>query len=703
MANGKPTIFVDGKPMNPMIYSITDAPGGRWTWEEFPRWNIRNFGKAGYKIIQFSIWLEDIWTADGKLDMELVRHQFAAILEEIPDAVLLMRLHINAPDWWDLANPDETVRYADTEGTPHKLHWGIERNTAGDDLDGGQLHSLASMKWRSETTAILERFFRELAAMPEGNRLGFVNVCDGVSHEWHNWGFLAHEPDTSKPMTAYFRQWLTKKYGTDAALRAAWNEPSASLGTAQVPGMGPRQQKSDGVFRDPVRERYVIDYYEAQQDIVADDILHFNGLIKRLWPRPLLLGNFYGYYFMTFSRQTSGGHLAVDRILQSSDVDFLAAPQSYAKVAHDVGGTGQSRALVESALLYGKLVLDEMDTFTATAHPFAEPKPEKLSEDISRIRRNTAHPLSRGAGMWYFDFGPRWQTGWWSHPIFTAEVKRLRELFEARLNQPLAPQSDVLVVWDTKSYYASVAGWTPISDTSTDVFSAAIGRSGVASDNILLDDLGKVELSRYRVVVFANNWMMNQKTRELVTQKVMRDGRHVLFIYMNGYSDGSRTDLAAVQKVTGINVVKTTPFGHAEIEVGEPGAAAQSYGISQFKTPLEPMPAVQDPEAELLGRYKGTSTYAYARKKRADGGTTWYSGLPITNSSVLRDIFKTAGAHVYNNANDALHSGNGILWIHTKDGGPRSIVLRNGKTLELTLAPESTVLIDSSSGELLMH
>jgi hypothetical protein len=92
MANGKPTIFVDGKPMNPMIYSITDAPGGRWSWEEFPRWNIRNFGKSGFKIIQFSIWLEDIWTADGKLDMALVRRQFAAILEEIPDAGTRQRL-----------------------------------------------------------------------------------------------------------------------------------------------------------------------------------------------------------------------------------------------------------------------------------------------------------------------------------------------------------------------------------------------------------------------------------------------------------------------------------------------------------------------------------------------------------------------------------------------------------------------------------
>jgi hypothetical protein len=504
-------------------------------------------------------------------------------------------------------------------------------------------------------------------------------------------------------MTTYFRQWLAKKYGTDAALRAAWNDPTANLANAQVPGMGPRQQKSDGVFRDPIRERYVIDYYEAQQDVVADDIIHFDGLIKKLWPRPLLLGNFYGYYFRTFSRQTSGGHLAVDRVLHSPVVDFIAAPQSYADEAHEVGGTGQSRALVESALLSGKLVLDEMDTFTATSHPFAEPKPEKLSEDISRIRRNTAHPLSRGAGMWYFDFGPHFQTGWWSHPIFTAEITKLKQIFDARLNQPLDPQSDVLVVWDTKSYYASVAGWTPISDTSTDLFSAAIGRSGVASDNILLGDLNKVDLARYRAVIFANSWMMDQKTRDIVTQKVMQDGRHVLFIYMSGYSDGQRTDFEATAKLVGIHLVKATPVSRAEIEVGTQTAVTDRYGISQFKTPLDPLPAVQDSTADVLGHYKDSTIGAFARRKRSDGGTTWFSGLPITNSDVLRGIFKTAGAHIWSNANDALHAGNGIVWIHTQEGGSRTIVLRNGKKLNLTLAPISTVLIDSKSGEILLH
>src|SRR5215475_8434739 len=72
---GRATLFIDDQPVYPMLYALTDTPGGRWTWEEICRENLENFRDAGVKLIQVDIWMEYIWSADGRLDIDLVRRQ----------------------------------------------------------------------------------------------------------------------------------------------------------------------------------------------------------------------------------------------------------------------------------------------------------------------------------------------------------------------------------------------------------------------------------------------------------------------------------------------------------------------------------------------------------------------------------------------------------------------------------------------------
>jgi hypothetical protein len=701
---GRPTLFLNGKPETPIIYSITDSPGGRWTHEEVPQWNIRAFANRGVKMFQFSIWLQDIWTRDERgrdhLDMESVRRQFRGVLEAVPGAAIFMRLHINAPIWWDRAHPEETVAYSDVEAFYQEPAHGLRRNTTMADLNGQKVHSLASVRWREETSAILRRFYSELAALPEGNALFAVNLCDGVSHEWHYWGFLDHDPDTGPAMTAYFRAFLAKRYRTDAALATAWGEPSVTLATAAVPGSDLRNRTSDGVFRDANAERRVIDYFEAQQQVVTDDVLHFAKLTRQSWPRPLLVGAFYGYYFMTFSRQTTGGHLGVDQVLRSPDVDFIAAPQSYFAAAHNMGGSGHSRAVIESALVHGKLVLDEMDQSTSLRHPFDEPPAEKIADDLAIVRRNTAHPLTRGAGMWFYDFGPNNQTGWWSHRRILEDVGALRAIFERRLHEEMAPASDVLVVWDVESYYHVAAKWTPISETTLDFTLAEIQRSGVASDSVLVTDLGKVDLSRYRVVVVANAWRMNAATRAFIRDRIATGGRHVVFMYMPGYIDETGRGLDKVAGVTGIEVRRGAAGARPEVAVTD-GTYRGTFGL-EYDTLVSPFPVISDARAEVLGVLAGGQDVVFARK-RTDRATIWYSSLPIRGPSLWRHIFRTGGAHVYVDADDALHADGGVLWIHSAEGGKRRVNLRSGKGLDLELAPRSTVLLDARTGEMLLR
>ena len=96
-----------------------------------------------------------------------------------------------------------------------------------------------------------------------------MHISGGIYGEWHYWGFVDHDPDTGKAMTAYFRNWLRNKYGTDKKLQQAWNSAQWTLETATVPGVEERTKTQFGQFKDPKAERRVIDYIAAQKNTEA--------------------------------------------------------------------------------------------------------------------------------------------------------------------------------------------------------------------------------------------------------------------------------------------------------------------------------------------------------------------------------------------------------------------------------------------------
>ena len=388
---GRPTIFINDKPTYPMIYAITE--GGRSTWEETPSRNLHNFGEIGFTLFQIDTWFRDIWREDGSLDMDFVKKQIQGVRAVCPSAAIFIRLHIDAPGWWCQKNPDEIVGYA--EGPVND----------GGDMDLGRRSSFASNKWRSDATDKLREFCNILSSSPEGDCVVGIHLAGGVYAEWHYWGFF-HEPDTGVAMTKFYRQWLREKYNNNEAIRAAWNDPKADLETATVPDMQERLHTSDGIFRDPEKERRVIDYYQCHQQTVADNVIHFCKSAKEFWPRPLITGVFYGYFFYMY-QMTTGGHLEIDRVLDSPYVDYLSAPFAYEGYQRVLGGSGQFRHVVESIKMHGKLCIDEQDHPTHLGDVFGRMppfSPKDVPDSIAVFRRSVGQALARGVGMWWYDF-----------------------------------------------------------------------------------------------------------------------------------------------------------------------------------------------------------------------------------------------------------------------------------------------------------
>lgn len=700
---GRPTLFLDGRPALPVIYALGHCPGFRFAWEERSQYSLAEFASAGVRLFQAEVWMEQLWTSEREFSIEPARKQIRGILDACPDAAVMLRLQVNSPPWWNQAHPEECVEWANGP-LEHPQGWGIPSWVPMEfDLQRVPRHSLASRRWLDECGAKTREFCRALAATPEGEALFCVQAAAGVYGEWHYYGFIDNEPDTGPAMTSHFREWLRAKYLTDQALETAWNDPGASLARATVPGVEERM-RSDGYLRNPRRDRKVIDYLHCQHQAVTDAFIHFCRTVKEGWPRPIVTGGFHGYWFTMFGRMGMGGHLEIRRALESPYVDVLCAPQSYHHL--ELGMPGMSRGVTDSGRLHGKLWLDEMDTLPDVWDVRIADRQQARARSVAILRRNVLGPFSRGMGLWYYDLvcehevQPTWgAAGGWDSREMQAEIANLEKLQAERYRRPFVSGADVLLVFDTESFYYTAHNdkLDPVSTELVDGTTADFFRSGAAFDMVYLFDLEKLDLRPYKAVIFANTFCIDPRQRQLIRTQVAQDGRHLFWSCAPGLIDGATSDPERISALIGINVVsvQTSP---ARVVVQAADAPACTFG---FARAIEPLFAAADAGATVLGKLQG-SEHAGLVRKRLAGHTAWFSSVPLRDPNLLRYLLREAGVHIYDEQGDVIYAGNGLLIVHSAEGGPRTLVLRDGQRIETTLPAACTWVFDSATGERLI-
>lgn len=694
---GRPTIHVNDQPVSPIFYAPTHAYGGRWSWEEVPQRNIENFCKIGVKLFQLDLYFEDIWLKNSDtLNITKARKQVQGVLDACPDASIVLRVHVNAPFWWNDNNPNESTGYVD--GKIAERPFGPPFNNEDGDPERSKRTSLASMKWKKAAGDKLQEFCKKLASSKEGDAVIGLHISGGVYGEWHYWGYPSASADNGIAMTNYFRSWLKIKYKSNAALQKAWLSTQYTLENASVPDTSERKNSQFGIFRTPEKEMRTIDYFTCQQELVADDIEYFCKIAKDNWPRPLMIGVFYGYFHMTFSRQASGGHLAIERILNSPYIDYLSAPQSYWGGNAEVGGSGHSRGIIESALLHGKLWLDEVDNGGMQ---------ETNSPDVVRslyntdpkylpvIRRSAVHPLSRGIGLWYYDFGLKKSLGWWDNPDYSKTIKEDVAFFNGQLHKPYKSDADVLFVWDQESFYYIKDDWTPLSYNFLDQTVVEAYKAGVVMDHIYLFDLPKANLKQYKAIVFMNVYKINASMRSFIDTKVCNDNRTIFWQYLPGVTDGNQMNLPLAQQMVKIGFKPTKYEGKPSVIIKIDNELQFEYDLDAFPNPAI---AISDPTAKAIGFLNDSKTVIMAQKQYKTH-TIIYSVFPIHTPELYRKLFSNAGCHIYSNANDVIYANSDIFWIHSLAGGNRKILLKKGKTVELMIPKLSTTIYNAETGE----
>ena len=699
---GKPAIYVDGVPMSPFFYALTDQPAGNKTWETIPHKSISDFAKIGTKLFQCDVSMENVYFKSG-LDVTFAIKQLRGIIDACPDCRVMFRLHVNPPRWWIDEHPSELVAYADAE-TLKNRYLGVHESFLSDDLKNVSRISFASDIWRDEYTGVVRRFISKLREHEECRALVAIQVANGIYGENHYWASMHHMPDVGETMTAYFRKWLKNKYKTAGNLKKAYGDETVDFDKLRPAGTE-RNEVDHGIFRDPVKHRAICDYFECQHELTANNIVTFAKVVKEASDGKLLAGAFYGYYFSLFGKAAAGGHLSEEIVLNSGYVDFMCAPQAYGKINREIGGPALSRGIIGSARMHGKLWLDERDqpTHYGTHDPgmIAYPKPES-------IYNNRAHVLQsfiRGAGMWFYDFGRYCSAGWWDDPECMKENEELKKLTDAMFEREYDAPADALLVFDTKTllHTAATPDKDPFTDTIANVFVVNAYRSGAAVECIYLSDIFNVDIEKYKAVVFVNCFMTDGRTFDYIENTVKKKCPNVIFFSYPAYTDGQTLTPERTPRICGMEMEEKEFALIPKIKY-RGVLAGDGFDISDlylhkksYNFGTAPMFCVTDKGVETVACYESGDVAAAV--KRDGGVTVRFFAVPPLAPAQISALLSDCGCHIYRRPGCATLCGGGIIEITAVEPETGALTLKNGQKIDYSLERSETAVFDAETGE----
>ena len=693
---GYPELYIDGSPVVPIVYALSDFPGAKSNTVYAQR-NIRNFGDAGINIVALDTDLRLGWRKGIPFDPEPLIAEISDAMEANPNAKFIIRLHVNAPYWWCKDNIDECVVYRTPEGD----HLGVDR---GEDYvrlirgDRDEIRaSAASEKFLTEASDNIKVFLEAIKGTPEGDALLGIQPAYGRNGEWHSFG-----PDVSRPKKEYFKRWLKEKYKTERALRDSWNNPTVDFDTAEFhpehfsPG-------DDISMRDPRFSQNITDSQIAYQEANVDALLLFCRAIKSIMPN-ILCGSFYSYIVcVSEGKMPIGGHLAIDKIYRNRDViDFLAGPACYAGNRKS-DGVPMQRALLESHRLNGLLWLTEMDQPPVDTDIMVGGSLEKMNETLSVLYRNAFMPLLSGEGFWFYDhrlligktarrpeelpegvkinpFASNIyrKKGWWDNPHIMKKIADMRAFAETVRERNYSVNSDVLIVIDPDSYYHRAAA---VDGDGYYTILESFGRAGVATNLIYSRDLKKCDISKYKCVVFTSSFALTPEERELYNEVT----KNTLTVYLNchGYCDKSTLSEENISAAVGMKMTR-------RIET----AMFYDDGTKEdISANVQPVFSPKADSVEVLTKYED-GTPAAVRC----GNRIYIPGVAISER-MANYLIDTSGAHRYTTSREPVVAGFGYVMLNCQHAGTRTLTFPSGKTTEVKTCDFETVVYDINSGE----
>ncbi len=695
MQLGRPTFFLNGEPYAKPLFA---------TYAPLPKYYSEMAG-AGLELFNFQTNCgEDpyghslaTWPEPDKWDFSQIDERAQAAVQASPNAMLFPRIYIEAPKWWRDAHP-EALETLDFGGQTYQE--GFAPGVLAADRTYG---CIMSPEWREAMASALEKTVGHMMSSEWGSRIFGFEIAGLATEEWYHWSCNQVQLSGYSPaMEKAFQHWLSNKYGTDDALRAAWNDPSASLASARIPSKEARLGNRTKPFRDPAIEMPAIDFYLFYSWTVADTIDYFAGVIKKATNRGKVVGAFYNYFY-EFNANPEFGHNAGGTLLRSSNIDFICAPPSYYERQLGSGVECYRRPFL-SATLHQKLWFHDNDLASFLFPKIMKQFPSVTEEDIrhhmevlavTKTAQESLWQFQRAAGFTvcegiyesYFDL----HGGYYDTPRLLKGLGDIAAMLERAKTHDRSSRAQILVVADETS---AAYGRFQI-ETQGDAYPNGLNkalmahqpgliRCGAPFDSVYLDDLPLVNWPQYRVVVFLNTYHMTDEARSFIDGQVKKEGRTLVWCYAPGLFNGNRREPDAMSRLAGLNLqfqdggqlvapvsVLTDEGKSWMAKWGEPNMPETPFGQDE---PVANLIGVNDPSAMALGMHKESPETTLAMREFPEWRSV-YTISSVMPPAFWRAIARQANAHVFLDTGDALYANKSYIAINAADAGEKRIAL----------------------------
>lgn len=548
------------------------------------------------------------WFPEGEENWGPFDAQARQLLAAVPDALLIPRVSVNAPEWWCRRHPDHVMA---TEAGPEKS-WA----------------SVASPLYRKEAGEYLRKVVRHFQETFPENFAG-IHFSGQNTAEWFYYKSQYRLVGYDRQTRDAFRRYLAACGDPDAA--------TAEVPTAESLRAGASLSER---FYDPVRERRIVQFMRYLQVEMADAVGGLATICREETGGRKLVMAFYGYSWEHAGYgigSANTGHYGLMRLLEKwgTSLDAISGPQSYSG-RNEIDGVSSVMSPAETIARHGILWVNEDDL---RVHAVSERKAQAvygLTADLRGDRRvmtrTVGMEVARGLGGWWMDlFG----SGWYSDPG-TWEIARGLHRFEREMmSRPLRPV-DLAAICDEESVVnlRLAKGWNASSGNCLRQTRDLLPTCGFSFGQYLLEDVLSSPPDVKAELHFAT-WRPQDPAR---LREHMRARPNVTFAWFWAPPPdvtGFRLEPVSPAEVKARITPRGRSLGLCEDLVGGAGLVAPLYRVAD---------AAAD---ETLACWPDGSAAVALRRNPRGTGFSVFCGVPRVSAEFLALIGRLSGAHAF--------------------------------------------------------
>lgn len=649
-AAGVPRIWRDGTAVEPWIFCFARATPGRELELKSVADEIRLARRVGTRI--YSVSMEPVWGSKDPKAWDYADFQMKTILDNDPDAVVLPRIQTHNPPW-----------LRDTL---------VERNLSSQGRR--DLASVCSPRCRADCRAAIREFVARMEAKYGDHMFGY-QVAGGHHGEFQYLNF----------------GWQGNYLGYDEGTKRAFKAKTGF----DVPSPERRSGRIGAAFYDPVADRDIVAFNRFLGDEMADWLLEMAHEVRVVCGRKRVVAAFYGYLFECYAQRvgpSSSGHFALQKVLQSPDVDLLCGPYSYNNDSRCPGNPATTHTVGESVTAHGKIWINEDDTATHISMQRREPEDGSGRNDWTRsldetkmlIRRNFAFSLARNYGTWWFDHHSH---GMWNDPALWEERARFERLAAALGPSPYCGEVRLVFQERMTDYCVASAPSHYQLQEGAYMMRAIAARCGCSVETVLLEDIldGTVKDDGVKLEIFLNATALTGKEREFLRKRAERIAS--VWLWTPGWIDLDRGQgsTAAVEELTGFRVkeVATDSWTVFTRPYGMDYAMPMIWGFGKTFGPVL-APELREGDRFIANWKDNWSENAAVMRPGKDGRVfAFFSGTPALPTGGIRSLAREAGATVRCSRDAAVDVRGGMRAITVGEGGVYDFLVGDGEWFDL--------------------